>query len=94
MCEPLEAASRVANAARWFGTSCRWRISATNSFDPVAGLLALGFECSRGSRFVPAYRRYPVPACPEMLSQKLPFPLAAHPRQMDRTLPLDKPIHL
>ena len=57
-------------------------------------LLFLIADVLANRRLVSAHRGNEVPPRPEVLADEVPLPLAVHPRQVDRTLPLDETDHL
>src|SRR5574341_105283 len=71
----------------------RWLTPETELIEPDV-LLLLPLDVLADQRLVPADGRHKVPTRPEMLPHEVPLPLAVHPGQVDRALPLDEPDHL
>ena len=93
--EPLEAAVGVADAAPiLLGPPEGGRSPPQIHLIQAAVFLLLISDVLPYHRFVSSYGRDEVPSGPEMLPHEAALPLPIDPRQMDRTLTLDKPDHL
>src|SRR5664280_1233119 len=95
VCEPLEAAVR----GRSRGPDVLGHLRVATSAPHVQLIQALVLFLLRADvlsnqRLVPPHRGHEVSARPETLPHKILLPSSVHSRQVNRTLPFDKPDHL